>query len=154
MVRPGRLDRMLYVDLPTAAERLDILKTITKKTPLDSTIDLEKIATDPRCEGFSGADLASLVREASVTALRTNIYKNETSIKKASTSLSLMDTLPDPKKIENIYVCPSHFDVAFSKIVRSVSPKVIFFFFLFFYFVLYYNYYLTKRNFFMFSFLY
>jgi ribosome biogenesis ATPase len=123
MVRPGRLDRMLYVDLPTAAERLDILKTITKKTPLDSTIDLEKIATDPRCEGFSGADLASLVREASVTALRTNIYKNETSIKKASTSLSLMDTLPDPKKIENIYVCPSHFDVAFSKIVRSVSPK-------------------------------
>jgi len=122
MVRPGRLDRMLYVDLPTAPERLDILKTITKKTPLDHTIDLEKIANDPRCEGFSGADLASLVREASVTALRTSIYKNETSIKKST--LSLTDVLPDTKKIDNIYVCPSHFDVAFTKIVRSVSPKV------------------------------
>jgi len=121
MVRPGRLDRMLYVDLPTAPERLDILKTITKKTPLDHTIDLEKIANDPRCEGFSGADLASLVREASVTALRTSIYKNETSIKKST--LSLTDVLPDTKKIDNIYVCPSHFDVAFTKIVRSVSPK-------------------------------
>ncbi|ORX41956.1 AAA-domain-containing protein [Piromyces finnis] len=123
MVRPGRLDRMLYVDLPTAPERLDILKTITKKTPLDNTIDLEKIANDPRCEGFSGADLASLVREASVTALRTSIYKNETSIKKST--LSLSNALPDDdtKKIDSIYVCPSHFDVAFSKIVRSVSPK-------------------------------
>ncbi|OUM68902.1 hypothetical protein PIROE2DRAFT_68639 [Piromyces sp. E2] len=122
MVRPGRLDRMLYVDLPTAPERLDILKTITKKTPLDSTIDLEKIANDPRCEGFSGADLASLVREASVTALRTSIYKNESSIKKST--LSLTDVLPDTKKVDHIYVCPSHFDVAFTKIVRSVSPKV------------------------------
>ncbi|ORX78661.1 AAA-domain-containing protein [Anaeromyces robustus] len=125
MVRPGRLDRMLYVDLPTAPERLDILKTITKKTPLHDSINLEKIANDPRCEGFSGADLASLVREASVTALRTSIYNNETSIKKSSNSLSIMDTLPDPKKVENIYVYPSHFNVAFSKIVRSVSPKVI-----------------------------
>lgn len=52
MLRPGRLDKLLYVELPTAAERLDILKKLTKKTPLAENVVLEDIANDPRCEGF------------------------------------------------------------------------------------------------------
>ncbi|CAG8609439.1 5962_t:CDS:2, partial [Ambispora gerdemannii] len=74
MIRPGRLDKLLYVELPTPAERHEILKTLTKKTPLSLDVDLKNIAEDSRCEGFSGADLASLIREAAVSALRESIF--------------------------------------------------------------------------------
>jgi ribosome biogenesis ATPase len=75
MVRPGRLDKLLYVDLPTPSERVEILRTMTKKTPLASDADreLESFATSERCEGFSGADLAALVREAATLALRSKL---------------------------------------------------------------------------------
>ncbi|KAI5840274.1 P-loop containing nucleoside triphosphate hydrolase protein [Morchella snyderi] len=75
MLRPGRLDKPLFVDLPTPAERVDILKTITKKCPLEG-VELKALGEDARCENFSGADLAALVREASVSALRKSCLKD------------------------------------------------------------------------------
>lgn len=50
MLRPGRLDQLLLVPLPSKEDRLDILRTITKKTPLADDVNLEKIAQDARCE--------------------------------------------------------------------------------------------------------
>lgn len=70
MVRPGRLDKLLYVDLPTPSERIEILRALTKKTPLSKDVNLELIGKDPGCDGLSGADLGALVREAAVSALR------------------------------------------------------------------------------------
>ncbi|XP_053164123.1 nuclear valosin-containing protein-like isoform X2 [Hemicordylus capensis] len=73
ILRPGRLDKTLYVGLPPPWDRLDILKTITKdgtRPPLEVDVDLEEIAHDPRCNCYTGADLSALVREASVCALR------------------------------------------------------------------------------------
>ena len=75
MLRPGRLDKSLYVDLPSPQERLSILTTLTRKTPLCSSVDLDRVAHDPRTDGMSGADLASLVREASVNTIRDVYYK-------------------------------------------------------------------------------
>jgi ribosome biogenesis ATPase len=74
MARPGRLDKLLYVDLPTASERVEILKTMTRKTPLAPGMEaaLARVASE-RCEGFSGADLAALVREAATLALRSKL---------------------------------------------------------------------------------
>ncbi|EGN99364.1 hypothetical protein SERLA73DRAFT_108832 [Serpula lacrymans var. lacrymans S7.3] len=77
MVRPGRLDKLLYVDLPSPEERAEIIRTMTRKLPLgaeDAARELvlhrvEEIVKE-RCDGYSGADLASLVREAGVVALR------------------------------------------------------------------------------------
>ncbi|KAL8287188.1 hypothetical protein RQP46_003640 [Phenoliferia psychrophenolica] len=60
MVRPGRLDKLLYVDLPTPSERVEILRAQTKKTPLGPDVDLDVIARDVECDGFSGADLGAL----------------------------------------------------------------------------------------------
>ena len=51
MLRPGRLGRHLFVNLPNAEGRLEILKTLTKKTPL-SNVDLKAVAEDSRCQGF------------------------------------------------------------------------------------------------------
>lgn len=52
MLRPGRLDKTLFVQLPTESEREEILRTLTKKTPLSIDIALDKIAHDDRCENF------------------------------------------------------------------------------------------------------
>ena len=71
MLRPGRLDRLISVDLPNEEARIDILKTICKRqrVPLDENVDLEKIAKSKKLVGFSCADLTSLVKEASIRAL-------------------------------------------------------------------------------------
>ncbi|TFK22769.1 ribosome biogenesis ATPase RIX7 [Coprinopsis marcescibilis] len=80
MVRPGRLDKLLYVDLPSVSERAEILRTMVRKLPLggeglgDQAADgvrasIEQLVKE-RCDGYSGADLASLVREAGVVALK------------------------------------------------------------------------------------
>ncbi|CAG8553930.1 18515_t:CDS:10 [Dentiscutata erythropus] len=110
MMRPGRLDKLLYVGLPTASERYEILKTLTKQTPLGDDVSLEKIAEDERCSNFSGADLASLVREAAVAALRTTLYsQNE------SSANSII------KSENEIYVTSIHFEISFAKVSPSVS---------------------------------
>ncbi|XP_067420983.1 nuclear valosin-containing protein-like isoform X2 [Emydura macquarii macquarii] len=73
ILRPGRLDKTLYVGLPPPADRFAILKTITKdgtRPPLAVDVNLEEIAYDQRCDCYTGADLSALVREASVCALR------------------------------------------------------------------------------------
>ena len=70
MLRPGRLDKLLYVPLPTKDDRLSILMTVCRKIPTDNDVDLKKIAFDQRCEGYSGADISALVREAQMTTLR------------------------------------------------------------------------------------
>jgi ribosome biogenesis ATPase len=70
MLRPGRLDKRLYVPLPCAAERASILAAVARKAKVAPGLDLAAVAADPRCDGFSGADLAALLREAGLAVLR------------------------------------------------------------------------------------
>ena len=64
MLRPGRLDKLLYVPLPNKQERLQILQTLTRTLPLEDLVDLKVIVHSKDCTGYSGADLSALVREA------------------------------------------------------------------------------------------
>jgi ribosome biogenesis ATPase len=76
ILRPGRFDKVVYVGFPSADEKLDILMTLTKnktKPPCDADVDLRTISSDPRTNLFSGADLLSLVREASTEALKDRV---------------------------------------------------------------------------------
>jgi cell division protease FtsH len=68
LLRPGRFDRHVTVDLPTKKGRLEILKVHTRKIPLDPDVDLEGISRGT--VGMSGADLANLVNEAALLATR------------------------------------------------------------------------------------
>ncbi len=70
LLRPGRFDRQITVDKPDIRGRKAILEIHTRKTPLDSSVDLETIAKST--PGFSGADLANLVNEAALLASRNN----------------------------------------------------------------------------------
>ncbi len=70
LVRPGRFDRQIQVTLPTEEGRLEILKIHARDVPMGETADLGRIAKIT--SGFSGADLANIVNEASLLAVRRN----------------------------------------------------------------------------------
>ncbi|MGD1990261.1 MAG: ATP-dependent zinc metalloprotease FtsH [Chromatiales bacterium] len=70
LLRPGRFDRHVMLDLPDSKDRLAILKVHSRKVKLGDDIDLGKIASGT--PGFSGADLRNLVNEAALLAAREN----------------------------------------------------------------------------------
>jgi cell division protease FtsH len=70
LLRPGRFDRQVTVGLPDRKGRVAILRIHTRGIPLNSEVDVERIARSTT--GFSGADLANLVNEAALTAARRN----------------------------------------------------------------------------------
>ena len=69
LLRPGRLDKLLYVPLPNAEERVSIAKTLLKTVPIQPGLDPFPMIHDA-CKGFSGADVAQFVREAAIAALK------------------------------------------------------------------------------------
>jgi cell division protease FtsH len=68
LLRPGRFDRRVTVELPTAKTRLKILKLHCKDKPLSDDVDLDEVSRGT--PGFSGADLENLVNEAALLATR------------------------------------------------------------------------------------
>ena len=68
LLRPGRFDRRVTIDLPDRKDRVQILKVQARKKPLAENVDFDVIAT--RTPGFSGADLYSLVNEAAILTAR------------------------------------------------------------------------------------
>jgi cell division protease FtsH len=68
LLRPGRFDRRVTIDLPDRGDREAILKVHARKKPLQEDVNLEIVAQ--RTPGFSGADLASLMNEAAILAAR------------------------------------------------------------------------------------
>ncbi|XP_035519891.1 nuclear valosin-containing protein-like isoform X1 [Morone saxatilis] len=119
ILRPGRLDKTLYVGLPPPADRHAILLTITKggsKPQLEQDVCLEEIAFDERCDCFTGADLTALVREASVNALRAYLKSQHSS---AAYSGHTYSSGP----VADIRVSKQNFEDAFKKVRPSVSKK-------------------------------
>jgi len=70
LLRPGRFDRQVVVAMPDVQEREDILAIHMKKIPVDSEVDVKRLAR--ATPGTSGADLANLVNEAALFAIRKN----------------------------------------------------------------------------------
>jgi cell division protease FtsH len=73
LLRPGRFDRRIVVDMPDVRGREGILKVHTRKIPLDADVDLSVIAR--ATPGMTGADLANMVNEAALLAARYNKEK-------------------------------------------------------------------------------
>lgn len=70
LLRPGRFDRQVVLDLPDIRDRDEILKVHARNKPLAKDVNLRKIAE--RTPGFSGADLSNLINEAAIMAARRN----------------------------------------------------------------------------------
>jgi transitional endoplasmic reticulum ATPase len=88
LLRPGRLDELVYVTVPDAAGRRRILDIHTAKMPLAGDVDLDAIAR--RAERFTGADLEDLTRRAGMTALRRSLDAGEVTM--ADFEAALKDT--------------------------------------------------------------
>ncbi|ABN66763.2 AAA ATPase [Scheffersomyces stipitis CBS 6054] len=120
MLRPGRLDKTLYIELPSAEERLEILKTLinANKTPVSVDVDLNSIANDNRCRNFSGADLSSLVREAGVLALKKKFFQNQ-----KIDDLDASGYYENENVDDQVEVTQQDFNRALSNVHPSVSDK-------------------------------
>lgn len=104
MMRPGRLDKLLYVPLPSPADRASILKALAANVQIDYTsVDLDDIGKCSRSDGFSGADCSALLREAGLAVLK------EDGLAKS----------PGAK----LQISKRHFDEAFNRVLPSVSKK-------------------------------
>ncbi len=108
LLRPGRFDRVLLVDVPNTQSREKILKIHTKNMPLDKSVSLPELVK--KTEGFVGADIENLCREAAMLALRKDMNAKaitktdfENALLKAKPSVS-EDTAKRYKKIEEFYL--------------------------------------------------
>lgn len=105
VLRPGRLDKILYVGLPSAADRVEIFRALTKngkKPELGDDVNFDEIST--LTEGYTGADLAGLVRQASLQTLKESIEDSDTA--------------------DDLRVNRCHFLEVIRKLKPSVSEKV------------------------------
>jgi transitional endoplasmic reticulum ATPase len=71
LLRPGRLDQLIYIPLPDIPSRISILQATLKKSPVSSDVDLNFLAKST--DGFSGADLAEICQRAAKLAIRESI---------------------------------------------------------------------------------
>ena len=71
LLRPGRLERLVFIEPPDATARRDILRTSGKSVPLSADVDLDAVAAE--LDGYSAADCVALLREAALSAMRRSI---------------------------------------------------------------------------------
>jgi len=98
ILRPGRFDRQVLVPAPDEEARLEILKVHTKKMPLGKDINLIKLARET--EGYSGADLEALVREAGLNALREDMKATSVVGKHFAETMNVIKPSIDSQLIE------------------------------------------------------
>ncbi len=115
LLRPGRFDRIVYVPPPDYKSRLEILKVHTRNIPLSSDVNLEEIAR--LTEGYSGADLALLVKEAAMFEIR-KIYEHLS--KERLTEKEIMDKLLEL----DIKVTMEDFKKALEKVRPSITKEM------------------------------
>merc|ERR1711968_399735 len=119
IMRPGRLDQLIYIPLPDQGSRESILKATMRKSPLGEDVDLTALAT--ATSGFSGADLTEICQRASKMAIRENIEKVLAWEKQREAAGESMDDDEEPDFVPEIR--RYHFDEAMKFARKSVSPQ-------------------------------
>jgi transitional endoplasmic reticulum ATPase len=102
LLRPGRLERLVFVGPPDAAARRDILRTAGKSVPLSDDVDLAALAAE--LEGYSGADCVALLREAALTAMRRSIDAADVTAADLAAARKKVRPSLDPVQVESLRV--------------------------------------------------
>ncbi|KAF0984852.1 hypothetical protein FDP41_000751 [Naegleria fowleri] len=130
VMRPGRLDQLIYIPLPDEGSRLSILKASTRKSPLASDVNLHAIAMATK--GFSGADLTEICQRAAKLAIRESIqreveYRRQKEEERKSKQMEEEDE--DEELEENMdfvpYITRAHFEEAMRFARKSVPEHEI-----------------------------
>lgn len=100
LLRPGRLERLVFVQPPDAAARREILRTAGKSVPLSAEVDLDELAAD--LDGYSAADCVALLREAALTAMRRSIDAADVTAADVATARENVRPSLDAAQIESL----------------------------------------------------
>jgi len=122
VLRPGRLDQLIYIPLPDEGSRFNILKSCLRKSPLSPDIDLSFIAK--MTPGYSGADLTEICQRSAKLAIRESIEREieaEKEREAAGDDAAAMDTETDPVP----EITKFHFEEAMKFARRSVNDADI-----------------------------
>jgi transitional endoplasmic reticulum ATPase len=108
LLRPGRLDRHVHVPVPDEEARRKIFEVHTRDKPLADNVDLDDLAA--RTEGYVGADVEAVAREASMAATREFVAQ--------------VDPEEVDESVGNVRVATEHFDHALEEVTPSVTEEV------------------------------
>lgn len=129
LLRPGRLDQLIYIPLPDVPSRLSILKATLRKSPIAPSVDLEFLAN--QTHGFSGADLTEVCQRAAKLAIRESINadieakraQKEKLVAEGADLDAAMEEDVDNDPVPEITI--AHFEEAMRFARRSVSDQDI-----------------------------
>merc|ERR1712137_975770 len=122
LMRPGRLDQLIYIPMPDFESRLSILRATLRKSPVSKDVDISYLAS--QTDKFTGADLTEICQTACKLAIREEIERDlerERMREDAGEEMDddddddLEDTMPE--------ILPRHFEVAVRQARRSVSDR-------------------------------
>ena len=100
LLRPGRLEKLVFVPPPDAAARREILRTAGKSIPLSADVDLDAVADD--LDGYSAADCVALLREAALTAMRRSIDAADVTAADVEKAHTTVRPSLDPVQVESL----------------------------------------------------
>jgi transitional endoplasmic reticulum ATPase len=115
LMRPGRLDQLLYIPLPDHESRISVFKAVLRKSPVAKDVDIEFLAK--RTEGFSGADVTEICQRATQLAIRECITKDAERAERGTENMEEADLVPEITRL--------HFKEAMKTARRSVSDADI-----------------------------
>ncbi|XP_074283635.1 cell division control protein 48 homolog A-like [Silene latifolia] len=120
LLRPGRLDQLIYIPLPDDESRLQIFKAVLRKSPIAKDVDLNALAK--YTQGFSGADITEICQRACKYAIRENIEKDIERERRRSENPKAMEEDIDDEVSE---IKAAHFEESMKYARRSVSDADI-----------------------------
>jgi len=100
LLRPGRLERLVFVEPPDADARYDILRSAAKSVPLSKEVDLKKLAAD--LDGYSAADCVALLRESALTAMRRSIDAADVTAEDVAKARDTVRPSLDPAQVASL----------------------------------------------------
>lgn len=100
LLRPGRLERLVFVEPPDAEARRDILRTAGKSVPLSADVDLDEVAAG--LDGYSAADCVALLREAALTAMRRSLDATDVTAADLAAARETVRPSLDPAQVESL----------------------------------------------------
>jgi transitional endoplasmic reticulum ATPase len=122
IMRPGRLDQLIYIPLPDHPARVGIFKANLRKSPVADDISYEQLADVT--DGFSGADITEICQRAAKNAIRDSIaagIERQRRVEAEELTQDEADALPDPVP----FITRAHFEASMSKARRSVGPEIV-----------------------------
>jgi transitional endoplasmic reticulum ATPase len=106
LLRPGRLERLLFVPPPDQAARAEIFQASAARTPLDQGVDLASLVA--RTEGYSGADCAAVIRQAALAAMRRSMDAPCVTAADVEAALTVVKPSLDRMQVEQLRAFAAH----------------------------------------------